>query len=302
VSAVVADNRRMLIRAMPWVFVLIWSTGFVVARFGMPHAPPFKFLAIRFALSVACFGAWIALARVAWPRERVQWLHLSVVGMLVHAGYLGGVWAAVKAGLGAGTVALLVGLQPVLTAVWMTASSGAGGAGRARVSGVQWLGLALGLGGLTLVVWHKLGGGELTHWNLGLTIFALLCITTGTLYQKRFVAPCDVRSASAIQLSAALIVSLPLALAETEPVVWHAQMIGAMAWSVLALTLGGSSLLYLLIQRGAATEVTSLMYLVPPCTAVLAWLLFGEIFTWSMALGMLLTASGVALVVRRPTR
>jgi len=302
VSAVVSDNRRALIRAMPWVFVLIWSTGFVVARFGMPHAPPFKFLAIRFALSVVCFGVWIALARVAWPRERVQWLHLSVVGMLVHAGYLGGVWAAVKGGLGAGTVALLVGLQPVLTAVWMTASNGAGSEGRARVSGVQWLGLALGLGGLTLVVWHKLGGGELTHWNLGLAIFALLCITTGTLYQKRFVAPCDVRSASAIQLTAALIVSLPLALAETEPVVWHAHMIGAMAWSVLVLTLGGSSLLYLLIQRGAATEVTSLMYLVPPCTAVLAWLLFDEIVTWSMVLGMLLTASGVALVVRRPTR
>ena len=287
---------------MPWVFVLVWSTGFVVARFGMPHSPPFKFLAMRFALSVVCFGVWIALARVAWPRERMQWLHLSVVGVLVQAGYLGGVWAAVKGGLGAGTVALLVGLQPVLTAVWTTAGSDAGAAGRARVSALQWLGLALGLGGLLLVVWHKLGGGELTHWNLGLAIFALLCITTGTLYQKRFVAPCDVRSASAIQLTAALIVCLPLALAETEAVAWHTHMIGAMAWSVLALTLGGSSLLYLLIQRGAATEVTSLMYLVPPCTAVLAWLLFGEIFTWSMALGMLLTASGVALVMRRPTR
>jgi drug/metabolite transporter (DMT)-like permease len=151
-------------------------------------------------------------------------------------------------------------------------------------------------------VWHKLGGGEVTHWNLALAIFALFSITIGTLYQKRFVAPCDVRSASAIQLLAALAVSAPLALFETEPVVWHPQMIGAMAWSVLALTLGGSSLLYLLIQRGAATSVTSLMYLVPPCTAALAWLLFGEAFTWSMALGMVLTASGVALVVRTPTR
>jgi drug/metabolite transporter (DMT)-like permease len=298
VSAVTAGNKRMVIRAMPWVFVLIWSTGFVVARFGMPHSPPFKFLSIRYALSLVCFGAWVAAARVAWPRERVQWLHLAVVGMLVHAGYLGGVWAAVKAGIGAGTIALLVGLQPVLTAIWMSASSGT----QARVSRTQWLGLALGLAGLTLVVWHKLGGGEITHWNLGLAIFALLCITTGTLYQKRFVAACDVRSASSIQLAAALIVSLPLALIEAEPVVWHAEMIGAMAWSVLALTLGGSSLLYLLIQRGAATEVTSLMYLVPPCTAVLAWLLFGEAFTWSMALGMLLTASGVALVVRSPAR
>jgi drug/metabolite transporter (DMT)-like permease len=152
-----------------------------------------------------------------------------------------------------------------------------------------------------LVVWHKLGGGEVTHANLALAVFALISITTGTLYQKRFVGPCDVRSASAIQLFAALAVTLPLALLEAEPLVWHPQLIGAMAWSVLALTLGGSSLLYLLIQRGAATEVTSLMYLVPPCTAVLAWLLFGEVFTWSMVLGMVLTASGVALVVRSPS-
>lgn len=301
-SAAMADNKRALIRAMPWVFVLIWSTGFVVARFGMPHSPPFTFLVMRYALSLACFIAWVALARVSWPDKLAQWGHLGVVGMLVHAGYLGGVWAAVKSGIGAGTVALLVGLQPVLTAVWTTATGSASGVGGSRVTRTQWLGLALGLAGLTLVVWHKLGGGEVTHRNLALAIFALLCITTGTLYQKRFVAPCDVRTASAIQLGAALLVSLPLALAETEPVVWHAQMIGAMAWSVLALTLGGSSLLYLLIQRGAATEVTSLMYLVPPCTAVLAWLLFNEMFTWSMALGMLLTASGVALVVRSPVR
>ncbi|MES2099364.1 MAG: DMT family transporter [Pseudomonadota bacterium] len=286
---------------MPWVFVLIWSTGFVVARFGMPHSPPLTFLSMRYAFSLLCFGAWIVLAGVEWPRERAQWAHLAVVGMLIHAGYLGGVWAAVKSGIGAGTVALLVGLQPVLTALWMSWSSRANAAG-ARILPQQWIGLALGLGGLILVVWHKLGGGEVTHWNLALAIFALLSITVGTLYQKRFVAPCDVRTASAIQLFAALAVSLPLALLETEPVVWHAQMIGAMAWSVLALTLGGSSLLYLLIQRGAATEVTSLMYLVPPCTAVLAWWLFGEAFTWSMGLGMLLTATGVALVVRAPMR
>ena len=300
-----SNHRRGLVRAMPWVFVLIWSTGFVVARFGMPHSPPLTFLSMRYALSLLCFGAWIALARVEWPSERGQWAHLAVVGVLIHAGYLGGVWSAVKAGIGAGTVALLVGLQPVLTALWMTLSNrneDSAASGRARVSAQQWLGLVLGLAGLTLVVWHKLGGGEVTHWNLALAVFALLSITTGTLYQKRFVAPCDVRTASAIQLFAALVVSLPLALLETEPVVWHAQMIGAMAWSVLALTLGGSSLLYLLIQRGAATEVTSLMYLVPPCTAAMAWLLFGESFTLSMLVGMVLTVTGVALVVRAPSR
>lgn len=285
---------------MPWLFVLIWSTGFIVARFGMPHSPPLTFLSMRYALSVLCFGVWALLARATWPRNRAQWLHLGVVGVLMHAGYLGGVWAAIKAGIGAGTVALLVGLQPVLTALWMTMSSSR--SSQQRISLAQWGGLALGLGGLMLVVWRKLGAGELNRFNLGLAVFALLSITTGTLYQKRFLAPCDVRTASLVQLLAALAVSLPLAMLEPEAVTWHPQFIGAMIWSVLGLTLGGSSLLYLLIQRGAATQVTSLMFLVPPCTAVMAWLIFGEVLTPSMGLGMALTVVGVAMVVRSPSR
>ena len=301
-EAVVDTPRRTrtLASAMPWVFVLIWSTGFVVARFGMPHAPPFTFLALRFALSLLCFLAWVMLARLEWPSDGVQWLHLAVVGVLLHAGYLGGVWAAVKAGIGAGTVALIVGLQPVLTATWMTwiATRTRRGNEGSRVTATQWIGLALGLGGLALVVWNKLGGGEVTPRNLLLAVSALLAITTATLYQKRFVAACDVRTASAIQLFAALLATLPLAMLEPEPLVWHPHLIGALAWSVLVLTLGGSSLLYMLIQRGAATRVTSLMYLVPPCTAMLAWALFGESFTWSMLAGMVMTVSGVAMVVR----
>jgi len=289
------SDSRGLVRAMPWVFVLIWSTGFVVARLGMPHAPPLGFLAIRYALSVLCFGIWIVLARAVWPRSQRQWIHLAATGILMHAGYLGGVWSAVKAGIGAGTVALLVGLQPVLTAIWLTRGERAG---RAKVTAIQWVGLVLGLAGLALVVSGKLGIGEVTAGNLAFAIFALLSITIGTLYQKRFVAPCDVRTASAIQLFAALVVSLPFAFLEHEPIVWHHDMIVAMAWSVLVLTLGGSSLLYLLIQRGAATSVTSLMYLVPPCTALMAWFLFGEAFTPTMLVGMLLTVGGVALVVR----
>ena len=288
-------STRGIARAMPWIFVLIWSTGFVVARLGMPHSPPLGFLAIRYALSVLCFGVWIALARAAWPRSPRQWVHLAATGVLMHAGYLGGVWSAVKAGIGAGTVALVVGLQPVLTAIWLTRGAAAG---RAKVSSIQWLGLVLGLAGLALVVSGKLGIGEVTAMNLALAIFALLSITIGTLYQKRFVAPCDVRTASAIQLFAALVVSLPFAFLEHEPIVWHHDMIVAMAWSVLVLTLGGSSLLYLLIQRGAATSVTSLMYLVPPCTALMAWALFGESLTLLMMAGVALTVIGVALVVR----
>jgi len=275
---------------MPWVFVLIWSTGFIVARYGMAHAPPLKFLALRYALSIVCFAVWIALTRPAWPRDRSQALHLCVVGVLMQAGYLGGVWSAVKIGMGAGTAALLVGLQPVLTALW---ASRTGGGVPAR----QWSGVAIGLVGVVLVLQPKLGVGEIGPLSFALAMLALLSITAGTLYQKRFAGACDVRTANLLQQSAALAVTLPLALLlETQAIDFAPALIGALAWSVLGLTLGGSSLLYLLIQRGAATQVASLMYLVPPCTALLGWLLFGELFTAGMAVGLALAAAGVALV------
>ena len=288
----VPDNAWL--RAMPIVFVLIWSTGFIVARLGMPHAPPMGFLAWRYALSIAAIGAWIALSRgVSWPRGRRQWLHLAVLGTLQHGGYLGGVWAAVKAGMPAGLAALIVCLQPVLTAAWLSWRSAAH-----RVSLRQWLGLWLGLAGLTLVLWRRMQGGELGTGSLLLAVAALLSITVGTLYQKRFVAPVDVRAANLVQLAAALLVTLPLTLLEHEAMHWNAQLWSALIWSVLALTLGGSSLLYLLIQRGAATEVTTLFYLVPPCTAVMAWIGFGESITPSMLLGMAMCAIAVILVRR----
>ena len=282
---------------MPLVFVLIWSTGFIVARYGMPYAPPMKFLAMRYALSVACFVVWSLGAGVSWPRVPRQWLHLAVTGVLMHAGYLGGVWTAVKLGMGAGLAALLVALQPVLTAIWLSSRG-------SHVTRVQWAGLSLGLLGLVMVVWAKLGQGEVNAANLACAIVALLAITAGTLYQKRFVAPCDVRVANLIQLAAALAVTLPLAMLEAEPMrwteagAWNIELLGAMGWSVLGMTIGGSSLLYLLIQRGAATAVTSLFYLVPPATAAMAWVLFGEPITALTVLGTALTAVGVAVVVK----
>ncbi len=288
------------IKAIPAVFVLIWSTGFIVARYGMPYAPPLSFLALRYALSILCFLPWIVWAGVRWPQGRAQWGHLAVTGMLMHAGYLGGVWVAVKAGMGSGLSSLVVGLQPVLTAIWLSRMGGAD----SRVTARQWLGLTLGFAGLVMVVWRKFEGGTpgdtATVFNLMAALTALLCITVGTLYQKRFVQGCDVRTANATQLIAALLVTLPLALLETEPMQWNAQLAGAMAWSVLGLTLGGSSLLYMLIQRGAAASVTSLMYLVPPCTAAIAWLLFAEPITPLTLLGTAITALGVGLVVRAP--
>ena len=289
------------IKAMPAVFVLIWSTGFIVARFGMPNAPPFSFLGIRYALSIGCFVLWISIAKVSWPQGRREWLHLSVTGILMHAGYLGGVWAAVKAGMGSGLSALIVGLQPVLTAIWLSSH---GAAEENKVSQRQWMGLVLGFCGLLLVVWRKLTqGSALDHvnlLNLSFAVMALLSITLGTLYQKSFVKPCDVRTANTVQLMAALMVTTPFAFLETEAVQWNSELMGAMAWSVLGLTLGGSSLLYLLIQKGAAASVTSLMYLVPPSTALMAWLLFDEPITLVTLMAIALTAWGVSWVVRTP--
>ena len=291
---------------MPAVFVLIWSTGFIVAKFGLPYAPPLTFLVIRYLLSMICFLVWIALSRAAWPQGARQWAHLGVTGIFMHAGYLGGVWVAVKSGMGSGLTALIVGLQPVLTALWISAVYAPSNA-KSPPGGVtprQWLGLVLGLGGLLLVVARKFGtGSEVTALTLGCGIVALFSITAGTLYQKRFVQPCDVRTANTIQLLAAFLVTCPLVFLEKEAIVWNYYFLGAMAWSVLALTLGGSSLLYLLIQRGAATAVTSLFYLVPPTTALMAWALFGESITVVTVAGMALTALGVSLVVRpaKPT-
>ncbi len=291
-----------LIRLMPAVFVLIWATGFIVARYGMPYAPPFTFLAVRMSLSLVCFIVWVTLAGVRWPQTGAQWLHLGVTGVLMHAAYLGGVWAAVKGGMGSGLAALIAGIQPVLTAIWLSAT----GSGTSKVTRRQWAGLVLGFAGLVLVVWRKLTDGSpgdhVTATNFSWAVMALVAITAGTLYQKRFVQPCDVRSASAVQLLAAALVLWPLALLEPESIQWNAQVVGAMAWSVLGLTLGGSSLLFMLIQRGAAASVASLMYLVPPTTALIAWGLFREPITLVTLAGMALTAFGVALVVRAPAR
>lgn len=286
-----------VVALMPAVFVLIWSTGFVVARLGMPHAPPLTFLSWRYALSIAGLAAWALMARAQWPRTRQAWLHLAATGVMLQAGYLGGVWSAVKLGLSAGTVALIVALQPVLTAIFLEWRGHQG-----RVRAVQWIGLALGLSGVLLVVWDKLGGGEAGVFNLSLAVLALLSITAGTLYQKAHVGAVDVRTAGVVQMLAAFVVTWPLSWLETESMDWQIELVVALGWSVLALTMGANSLLYLLIQRGASMKVASLFYLVPPCTALMAWALFDEPLTLGLLIGLVLAAAGVALVQRSSGR
>jgi len=276
---------------VPAVFVVLWATGFVAARLAMPHVPPLGFLALRFAATLAVLAPLILIARAAWPDRRVAG-HLAVAGLLIQAGYLAGVWVAVALGMSAGLVALIVNLQPVLTALWLAV-------GHERVGARQWAGLALGFGGVALVVAHRVDTDRLGVASIAFAAAGLLAITAGTLYQRRHVPVFDLRTGAFVQNAASLAVIGPLAVwVEHGPWTPTAGVWIALAWSVLGLSIGATFLMNLLIRRGSATRVASLFYLVPPVTALQAWALFGEPFGGLAALGMLLTAAGVALVVR----
>lgn len=282
--------------AMPILFVLIWSTGFIAAKYGLPYADPLTFLLLRFAGVLLVLLPLVLLMRAPWPVGRMR--HIAAAGILVQAGYLGGVWCAIKLGMPAGLSALIVGLQPVLTAFaapWIGES----------VRGRQWVGLVFGLCGVGLVVANKISLIGLSWGSIALCVFALLSITVGTLYQKRYCAHFDLRTGTIIQFAASLVVVLPLAIVfenlnfALENVRWTPQFIGALLWSVLALSIGAIFLLFALIRKSAATQVTSLLYLTPPTTAVMAWIMFGEAFSIVGIGGMVLAVIGVALVVRK---
>lgn len=287
-----------LLSPMPLVFVLLWSSGFIVARFGLPYAPPLTFLILRFLGVLALLLPAVLILRAPWPRGKIG--HIAVAGLLVQAGYLAGVWCAIKLGMPAGTTALIVGLQPILTAFaapWLGE----------RVRPRQWLGLVFGLGGVALVVAAKIRLSGLSPAALWLCVLALLSMTAGTLYQKRFCPQFDLRTGTIIQFAASLLVVVPLAMVYEHltpsfaAVQWTARFIGAWLWSVLGLSIGAIFLLFALIRRSHATQVTSLLYLTPPTTAVMAWLMFGEALSLAGVAGMALAVLGVAFVVQ-PSR
>jgi drug/metabolite transporter (DMT)-like permease len=276
------------------LFVLIWATGFVVAKYAAPYAEPLSFLLVRYAGVIALMLVLALVARAPWPRGRAV-LHIAVAGVGIHAGYLGGVWAAVAAGMPAGVAALVVNLQPVLTAAF------AGLVG-VRLGRVQVVGLVLGFLGVVLVVSSRLTTVGITAVTLGLTVMALLTITAGTLYQKRFCPDFDLRTGQVVQFVASVLVTLPFALVfESFRFDWTPQLVGALAWSVLVLTGGGVSLLYLMLRRGAAAQVTSYFYLVPGITALLALVMFGEVLGPIAIVGMVVAVLGVALATRSRT-
>ena len=279
---------------MPAIFVVLWSTGFVGAKYGLPYAEPFTFLLWRFMI-VALLLLLAAFAlRAPWPASRAEFGHIAVAGVLVHAGYLGGVFSAIHYGVSAGEVALIAGLQPVLTAAV------AGPVLGERVSARQWAGFVLGFVGVVLVVSNRLDPGGAGMVGYLAAFLALAGITAGTLYQKRFCSHMDLRSGAVIQFSASAVLMAVLALLTESMVVnWSGEFIFSLAWLVLVLSLGAISLLYLLIRHGEAARVTSMFYLVPPVTALMAYALFGERLGVAALVGMGLVVVGVALVVAR---
>lgn len=287
------DGRMPLLdRIAPPLFIFIWATGYIAAKLAAPYADPLTFLSWRYAGVVALMLALALVARAPWPSSRSM-LHLALSGLGIQALYLGGVWVAIRQGLPAGTAALIVNLQPVLVAAAAPLIG-------ERVSPRQWAGVALGLAGVVLVIWHKLNLGASYGAPLLLSLMALLAITAGTLYQKRFVPQFDLRTGQVVQFAASLAVTLPMAWwLEPMRIVWNADVVFAMGWSVFVLTAGGISLMFYMLRHGRVTAVSSTMYLVPSVTSVMAWLLFSETLGAQAIAGMGVTLLGVYLVVAR---
>ncbi len=283
---------RLDLLAAP-LFVVLWSTGFIGAKYGLPHIEPVTFLVLRFALVAAALVFWVILARTAWL-TLAQARDAAIIGILLQAVYLGGIYKAIDLGVEAGVAALIVGLQPVLTAFIARQFLGE------RLSPVQWAGIALGAVGVGLVVMRKLDAGIGDWRGVALCLVALAGISIASILQKTRATDHPMRTSTLVQFLAALAVLAPLSFAfETREVTWSGELILAMAWLVLAMSLGALSLLLFLIRRGAASNVASLFFLVPPTTALMAWGIFGEVLGPVEIAGVGLAASGV-LMVNRP--
>jgi len=276
-------------RAFPLLFVLLWSTGFIGARLGLPHTEPLTFLFIRYLAVIALMTLVALVSGARWPDRSIDWLHIGVAGLLVHGVYLGGVFMAISRGLPPGVASLVVGVQPLLTAV------GAGWLLGETVSRRQWIGLLLGFLGVSLVVYGKVGTGFGIDALLP-ALLALLGITAGTLYQKRYCAAFDWRSGAVAQfLPTALVTGVLAYLTESLRVDWTGEFVFALGWLVLVLSVGAISLLNWLIRHSDAVNMASLFYLVPPSTALLAWMLFGDVFSGIALVGMAVAVAGVYL-------
>lgn len=284
---------------MPALFVLLWSTGFIGAKFGLPFAEPFTFLFIRFVFTLLLLIPLVMVMRIPWPTSPMLWTHIAISGFLVHGAYLGGVFYGIYLGMPAGLAALLVGLQPLLTAAFAGPLLGE------QLSWRQWVGLGLGLIGISLVLGSKLEIGESLFDGFGVSALlsvtaALIGISLGTLYQKRYCTSMPLLSGAVIQyLAAGALLGSGALLFETRQVEWSSTFILTLGWLVLILSIAAILLLMALIKKGEASRVASLFYLVPPVTALQAWWLFDERLPLLGLAGMLITIIGVVMAIKR---
>jgi drug/metabolite transporter (DMT)-like permease len=282
------------------LFVFIWSTGWIVARFSADYADPLTFLSARYACAGVVLLAYALIAGASWPRSGIEWGHAMVSGVLLHAIYLGGVWYAVRNGVPASISALIAAVQPILTAMLAPTIA------HERIRPLQWGGIALGFSGLILVLWPKLAGVPVGGlWDvafpIGINLIGMVGVTLGTFYQKRYIRSGDLRTVTVLQYAGAIIATLPVAyMLEPMRIEWNLTMVLVMAWSALALSIGAIALLLLLIRRGEVSRSAQLIYLVPPTAAVQAYFLFGETLIPLQIAGMALTVAGVALASRQP--
>jgi drug/metabolite transporter (DMT)-like permease len=280
--------------AAPGLFVVLWSSGFIGAKLGLPYAEPLTFLLLRFALVVGIMLPVALVMRAPWPARRSDAVHIAAAGLLVQAGYLSGVFCAIHQGVSAGVVALIAGLQPILTAL------AAGPLLGERVSARQWTGLLLGIAGVAMVLSDRIAF-QFGGWSgIALAVMALLSITAGTLYQKRYCPRLDLRTGPVIQFTASGLLLAPLAfLLESMRIEWSGEFVFALAWLVLVLSCGAISLLFVMIRHGEAARVSSLFYLTPPTTALIAFFVFNERLSMVALGGIAVAVTGVALVVSR---
>lgn len=283
---------RVAIAAAPILFVLLWSSGFIGARLGLPYVEPMTFLSLRMVFVVLILLALALTARVGWL-SGPEIGHSLMAGLLVHGLYLGGVFVAIGQGVPAGISALIPGLQPVLISTIANRFMGE------TVTRQQWLGLALGLVGVLVVLHDRsiVAAGSALGWSA--SVLSLIGISLGTLYQKRFCGGIDWRGGNAVQYAGALVLFAAAAFAfETRVIHWSGELIFALAYLVIVLSIAAVALMYWLIRRSAATGFASLFYLVPAVTALMAFLLFGEKLDAISVGGMVMCAVGVVLANR----
>ena len=286
------------IAVIPFLFVLLWSTGFIGAKYALPYIEPFTLLFLRMLLTLVAFFGLVLVFKSEWPQP-VDALHQLVVGSLIHAGYLGGVFAAIKLDMPAGMAALIVGLQPLLTALIARLFLGS------SLHGRQWLGLCLGLAGVSLVLLQKENSqvDGLAMGALIAIVVALFSISLGTLYQKRFGQGSKLLTGSFYQYLATAIWMGALSFGfESQQVTWSLTLVLALAWLVIVLSIMAILLLMIMIREGEAARVASYFYLVPPVTALEGWLLFDERLNSLALLGIVVTVTGVYLVLRGGAR